>query len=325
MELVTVAASVALVIAGIAAMVWRRETRSSPKVKPLRTAGACTDAIHFLPTDTADAILLQSDGHFALIDAAEDSDNPRGFPALAYRGYEKEVLNYLKRVAADENGVVHLDFILGTHAHSDHLGGFDTIILDDQVQIDRAYLKRYDETRIRHSEVEKWDNREVYEQTVAALKRRRVPIIADITETDFMFGHFHIRLFNTEYDTVHTDIGENDNSIGTLVEAYGAKAFLAADIDNKTGDEDRLAPLIGRVDLLKVGHHSYAGSTTENWLKTLMPKVCVVTNREASVDRRTLDRIRALCHCPILITGKENGVVAVFNRNGRISYYNEIM
>ena len=28
----------------------------------------------------------------------------------------------------DENGRVTLDFILGTHAHSDHIGGFDTVI-----------------------------------------------------------------------------------------------------------------------------------------------------------------------------------------------------
>lgn len=325
MELALVVVSAVLVIIGIVVLVWRSKIRNGLTVKPLSAAGAYTDAIHFLPTECSDAILLESDGHFALVDAAEDSDNPRGFPALAYRGYEQEVLDYLKRVAADENGVVHLDFILGTHAHSDHLGGFDTVIDDAQVLIDCAYLKRYDETRIRASEVEQWDNREVYEQMVDALKRKGVPIIADITETAFALGNFRIRLYNTEYDTVHTNIGENDNAIGMLVEAYGAKAFLAADIDNKTGDEDRLAPQIGKVDLLKVGHHSYAGSTTENWLRTLMPQVCVVTNREASVDRRTLDRITEICHCPILITGKENGVAAVFHRNGRIAYYNDIM
>lgn len=329
---ITICAAV-LVAAGLALLITRyrhgnkKKHISAPvlQLKPVQEAPDTTHAIHFLPTESSDAILLESDGHFALVDAAEDSDNPRGFPELAYRGYENEVLAYLKKVAADENGIVHLDFILGTHAHSDHLGGFDTVIADDAVRIDRAYLKRYDESRIRASEVERWDNREVYEQMVAALNARHIPIIDDITEPAFTLGKMQIHLFNTEYDTVHTDIGENDNAIGLLAELYGIKVFLAADIDNKTGDEDRLAPQIGKVDLLKVGHHSYAGSTTENWLRALMPKACVVTNRTESIDPRTLDRITRLCHCPILITGKEKGVVAVFGNDGTLAYYNEIM
>ena len=327
MNSVILTAAGLLVASGLLILLLRalQLKKSRIAIQPLSPSLPLTDAIHFLPTESADAILLQSDGHFALVDAAEDSDNPRGFAELAYRGYENEVLAYLKQYAAGADGKVHLDFILGTHAHSDHLGGFDTVIADDSVMIDRAYLKRYDESRIRTSEVEKWDNREVYEQTVTALQAKHIPILADIEKTDFMLGNMHITLYNTEYDTVHTDIGENDNSIGMRVAVYGSSAFLAADIDNKTGDEDRLAPQIGKVDILKVGHHSYAGSTTENWLKTLMPKVCIVTNREASVDTRTLDRITRICRCPILITGKERGVITVFNRDGTVSYYNNIM
>ena len=87
------------------------------------------DCIHFLSTGNSDAILLESGGHFALVDAGEDSDNPRGFDWLVFDGHEEDVLAYLKSHAADENGKVHLDFVLGTHAHSDHIGGFDTVIL----------------------------------------------------------------------------------------------------------------------------------------------------------------------------------------------------
>ena len=41
----------------------------------VKTAGA--DRIHFLNTGNSDAILLESDGHFALIDAGDSSDNYR--------------------------------------------------------------------------------------------------------------------------------------------------------------------------------------------------------------------------------------------------------
>lgn len=281
------------------------------------------DCIHFLPTGSSDAILLESDGHFALVDCAEDNDNPRGFDTLIYKGYEQEILSYLKKYAKT-NGKVHLDFVIGTHAHSDHIGGFDTIIEDEDVIIDRAYLKVYDESKINDHEVEAWDNKEVYEQMVNALNKRNVPIISDITETQFKLGNFDITLFNTEYDESGNIVGENDNAIGTLIEKNGARIFLAADIDNHTGDEDRLGKQVGKVDILKVGHHSYSGSTSAKWLKTLSPEICVVTNNFDSTDKRTLRKISRVAKSPILITGTEKGIVASIDNNGKITYYNSL-
>ncbi|MBQ7740126.1 MAG: MBL fold metallo-hydrolase [Eubacterium sp.] len=297
--------------------------RNRLSCEPFDNASDKDNVIHFLPTESSDAILLESCGHFALIDCAEDKDNPRGFEWLRYRGYENEVLEYVKKVAG-KDGKAHLDFILGTHAHSDHIGGFDTLLSDESVTVGRAYLKRYDESRINAHEVERWDNKEVYEQTVNALNKRNIPIIFDIKETEFKLGKMNIKLFNTEYDTVNIDIGENDNSIGVLVELYSKRVFLAGDIDNKTGDEDRLAPLIGKVDVLKVGHHSYAYSTSEGWLKTLMPEVCVVTNDYKNTDKTTLKRIIDICASPILITGEERGVAIAFNPDSELKYYNNI-
>ena len=301
------------------------KNRSKLEVKPISECKEKTDAVHFLATGSSDAILLESDGHFALIDCAEDSDNPRGFEELELQGYEYEVLDYLEKNAADENGKIHLDFILGTHAHSDHLGGFDTVVSDGNVTVDRAYLKRYDESRIRSYEVENWDNREVYEQTVNALKEKSVPIIQDFDETEFKLGNMNIKLFNTEYDTVNTDLGENDNSLGVLLEVGGVKVFLAGDINNITGDEDRLAPEIGKVNILKVGHHSYSKSTSAKWLKTLNPDVCAVTNDYEKTDKNTLRRITRISRCPILVTGSEHGFVAVIRADGSVEYYNETM
>lgn len=301
-----------------------KKNRRELTVRELTDGDRHKDSIHFLNTGSSDAIIIESDGHFALIDCGEDTDNPRGFEELVYRGYENEILGYLKQNCRSADGKVHLDFILGTHAHSDHLGGFDTVISDEDVVIDRAYLKRYNEAIIRSHETENWDNKEVYEQTVNALVEKDIPIISDITEREFTLGNFKITLFNTEYDNEHTDIGENDNSIGVLVEKNGKRAFLAADIDNITGDEDRLAPQIGKVDILKVGHHSYSKSTTRNWLKTLNPNVSVVTNNYESTDKRTLRRITGICRCPILVTGSEKGIMAVFEDDGTIGYYSRI-
>lgn len=286
---------------------------------------AATDKIHFLKTGGSDAIVLESDGRFAMVDAGEDSDNPRHFSWLDLDGYEQEVLAYLKEHAADENGKVHLDFILGTHAHSDHIGGFDTIVLDPDVTVERAYLKTYDARRINDYEQTQWDNQEVYDQMVSALNERGVPIVSDPDGTPFTFGNFTVTLFNTDDPESVAAVGENDNSLGVLLEKNGTRIFLAGDMDNNSGDEDRLAPEIGEVDLLKVGHHCYSGSSTENFIRTLMPKACVITNNSAGPDRTVLAKIvHDSRQKNIYITGNENGVLAAVGDSGKIAFYGGI-
>lgn len=281
------------------------------------------DCIHFLKTDSSDCIIIESNGHFAMVDAGEDSDNPRGFAELEYKGYEQEILQYLKDNAMADDGKVHLDFVLGTHSHSDHIGGFDTVILDDDIVIEKAYLKEYDESKINEHEVTKWDNKEVYNQMADALNKKNIPIISKMTNEPFTLGNFTITLFNTE-DNNQDLVGENDNSLGVLVEKAGKKVFLAGDIDNINKDEEKLAPAIGKVDVLKVGHHSYSKSTSEKWLKTLNPDVCIVTNEFEKTDKTTLRRISRIAKSPILVTGRENGVIVHIDDNGNISYYKNI-
>lgn len=317
----------AAVTAGVLAVkpaVSVNKNRNKLTVKSAEEMSTGGDYIHFLSTGSSDAILIESNGKFAMIDAGEDSDNPRGFPGLELEGFEEKVVKYLKENAADENGKVHLDFVLGTHSHSDHIGGFDTVIGDEDIEIGRAYLKEYDSSKIRDYEIEKWDNQEVYDQMVNALNAKNVPIISKPDGTPFSLGNFTITLFNTDDPENDKKVGENDQSFGVLIEKDGTRVFLSGDMDNITGDEKRLAPEIGKVDLLKVGHHSYQLSSSRGFIKTLSPKYCVITNNESSVHKATLWRIERIANSAILITGKENGVIAEIGANGDIQFYNSI-
>ena len=93
------------------------------------------DRIHFLNTGNSDCILIESNGHFDLIDSGEGDENPR--KTTPYEGYKDEVISYLKKVAKNESGEVYLDFILGTHNHYDHIGSFYEIISDDEIKLGR--------------------------------------------------------------------------------------------------------------------------------------------------------------------------------------------
>ena len=97
---------------------------------------ASGNRIHFINTKGAtgsDAIILESNGHYALIDMGEDYDFPDGsnprYPARfgisTNNGYvlEDRLFRHLNRL-----GIQKFDFILGTHVHSDHIGGADEIL-----------------------------------------------------------------------------------------------------------------------------------------------------------------------------------------------------
>ena len=72
------------------------------------------------------------------------------------------------------------------------------------------------------------------------------------------------------------------------VSAFGHSAYLAADLEAGGGYEDRIAPIVGRVDMLKAGHHGLPSSNTESFLGVLSPSVIVQTGPEwYSPDRLT--------------------------------------
>lgn len=266
------------------------------------------DRIHFLNVGNSDAILLESEGKFALVDCGEDNDNPRGFDSLDLQGYEDRVVDYLNAYCTDADGQIYLEFIIGTHAHSDHLGGFDTVLSLDNVHLERAYLKRYYEDRIKDSEVEGWDNKEVYEQTVAAVAAQGAQLIQDLTDVSFTFGNFTITLFNGEDPDPDDKVGDNENSLGVLVEKDGYRVFLAGDINNFDGDEKRLAPGIGKVDVLKLGHHGYLGSSTYSYIRTLDPEMAIQTNdKPANLSVQVV--VTIINMTPIYQTAEHNGII----------------
>lgn len=285
------------------------------------TEGGHGDRIHFLSTGGSDAILLESDGKFALVDCAEDSDNPRNLPALEYTGYEDKVIEYVKKIAGNEQGKATLEFIIGTHSHSDHIGGFDTLIADEDIEVKKAYIKRYNAAAINDYEVTKWDNEEVYNQFIAACENGNVEIVHETADVTERLGIFEISILNGEYDVSGKKKGENENSLGILVEAYGLRTFLAGDINNKDGDETRLGKIIGDVDVLKVGHHGHIRSTSRGFVKDLNPEIAVVTSSINKVFfgvRMNLNSVSAA----IIATKENNGIIVEYRTDGLKLYRN---
>ena len=246
--------------------------------------------IHFINTKAnsgSDAILLESNGHYALIDMGEDYDFPDGtdtrYPnrwGISINNYqvlEDRLIRHL-----DQLGVKKLDFILGTHVHSDHIGGADEIL--NRYQVDKFYLKKYSDQRIT-STWGLWDNLFNYDNALRTAQNKGVTLIQDIKDEDskFKFGDMDIQLYNykNEYDSdgnLKRVLDDNSNSIVAVVTVAGKRIYLGGDLDNAEGAEDKLGPVIGKVDMMKWNHHYDAKvSNTIGFIDHLSPSMIIQT------------------------------------------------
>ena len=278
--------------------------------------GFGADKIHFLNTNNSDAILLESDGHFGLIDAGEGSDNPNVKARIS--GFEDKIIAYLKKVAGDSEGRVHLDFILATHYHYDHAGGFLRIINDESVSVERAYLRKLSVGLLRDYEKGSWQIPKIYTDLCEASKRLGIEIVQELPKEPFAFGSFTLQFFNTDEVTDPHFKGENDDTVGVKVTKGGLSAFLSGDISNVHGLEKKLADSIGRVDLLKIGHHGYAGASSAGFIKTLRPRIAIVTNWLGKIYPNVKWNLTMYSRSAIYSTVKCDGIAACFTDDGEI-------
>lgn len=256
--------------------------------------------IHVMPFDYSDAIVVESDGHFGLIDAGEDSDYPSGsdsrYPLRSGTtigaGVEQELIAYMRSIGVTKD---NLDFFIGTHPHSDHIGGADEVIREFHPKT--IYTPYYDDA-INTDPRTLWDNQYVYDHLVAAAEwacgpdgynAKFIQFLGDendppevdplrVGDSKFSLGSARIEVLNYSTLYLKTKVpNANYFSYGVRVVApNGRSAFIAGDINNFTdgekapGDEDELAKILANVDFLKMGHHGGWGSNTPAYLRAIL-------------------------------------------------------
>lgn len=279
------------------------------------------DRIHFLNTANSDSILIESNGMFALIDAGEGNNNPRR--KTEYKGYEKEVCDYIKKVCRTDRGV-YLDFILGTHCHYDHIGSFQTLIEDSGISIGKAYFKEFNPIIAKEYEVERWKIGETYAGIIDALTQKSVPVISNLPDEPFEFGDFTLQFYNTVTPDSLSGKGENAASVGVKVVKGEKSVFLAADITKSTGLEELVADKIGDIDILKAGHHGYYGSSSADFLKKLSPEAIIVTNQLGKVYPNVKWNFTMKAKAPFFATYDNNGIIITLTDDNEMIFTNDI-
>ena len=228
--------------------------------------------IHFINCGRADSILIEQNGRYGLIDASRPYSGAKDVVESAGKGAEKSpdrsvqaVVNYLTHL-----GITHLDFILSTHAHSDHIGGMPQIAYHFVDKNTKFLYKKYRVNK---------ENNEVYFNAAYNSMEAKGAQLIDLTDQkyEFDFGDMHFELINTNIHKKEEKSGENQNSIGAIVTYKNKRIFLAADLEIE--DDLIYKDQIGKIDMLKLSHHG-TGSSSFEFLNTTRPNYTVITNYE---------------------------------------------
>lgn len=209
--------------------------------------------VYFIDVGQADSILLENKGHYMLIDAGNNEDGPK-------------LVNYF-----NEQGIKEFDYVVGTHAHEDHIGGMDDIIKN--FKIDNFYMPDAITTT------------KTFEDVLDALEETNV-----IFQTPKVNQTFNLQ--DTTITTLSVTADEknlNDTSIVLKVK-HGTNTFLFMG-DASTKIEKNLLNKDIKSDVLKVGHHGSRYSTSLEFLKKVSPEYAVISVGENNTYKHPHEEI----------------------------------
>ena len=217
--------------------------------------------VHFIDVDQADSILIKKGDESMLIDAGNSWDGDK-------------VVDYLK-----EQNVTNLKYVIGTHPHSDHIGGLDTVI--DNLEIGKVIMPNA------------ISNTKTFEDVVDSISRKGLSITSGKAGNVYDLNGAEI-ITLAPNDEKYSNL--NNYSLVVRVE-NGSNAFLftgdAEEISEREMVEKRAGSL--KSDVLKLGHHGSSTSTNEEFLNLVDPKYAVITvgenNRYGHPDDEVLNRL----------------------------------
>ena len=179
-----------------------------------------------------------------------------------------KVSNVLKSL-----GIRKIDYIFITHGDIDHVG-YCRSLLDD-FRIGKVYFN-----------TNKYNNNELNLQKF--LKRHEIEY-EKISEMKFMLGKFSIYALSIDFNN------ENDSSIMLAINVERLKLLFMGD-GGKTLENYLLRnAVLGKVDILKVGHHGSKTSSGEAFINSINPRYSIISvgknNRYGHPNKEVLNTL----------------------------------
>lgn len=246
--------------------------------------------MHVIDVGQGDSVLIQCGESNVLIDCGEN-------------GMGKTVLDYLRRA-----GVSHLDWIIGTHPHSDHIGGMDTVIKSKDLSIDHVMMPQ--------TTKEMTPTTMTYTEVLTAIKKKNLKITRPVSGTEYDLDGVTMLVLSPAKSAKYEDL--NDYSI-VLKFTYKNVSILTGGDASKNVEQQ----IISRdydlsADIYKVSHHGGRDGNSQAFLDEINPKYAAISvgadNKYGHPKSEILKRLNKM-NCEVYRTDLDGDII--FESDGK--------
>ena len=223
----------------VSGVVSETTAQSGQETAGVSESGSFT--IHFIDVGQADSALVTCDGHSMLIDGGNADDSN-----LVYSVLQRET-----------DG--HLDYVVGTHAHEDHIGGLSGAFEADTADVTFCPVTEYDSKAFRNFKTR-------------ADERGGGITIPAVGDT-FTLGEATVTVVAVN------SVPEDTNNTSIVIRiVYGDTSFLfTGDAEQETEEKILESDQDIESTVLKVGHHGSSTSTSQAFLDAVSPTYAVIS------------------------------------------------
>jgi competence protein ComEC len=236
---------------------YQPEEDSIPSHEAIRTDVV---ELHFIDVGQGDSILVVSGNTAMLIDAGENNQG-------------EVVVDYLR-----SHNIKELEYVIGTHPHSDHIGGLDTVL--SAFPVNHVILPS-----VTHMT-------KTFEDLLNVIEEKNMKITKAEVGDEYRLG---AAAFTIVAPNASSYEEMNNYSVGIHL-TYLDNSFLL------TGDAEKLSEremIKNRIDLsadvLKLSHHGSSTSSSEEFLDAVNPSYAVISvgraNEYGHPDADVLQRL----------------------------------
>ena len=255
--------------------------------------------INFVDVGQGDCMLIRYNGMNFLIDSGG------GISAEDYDVGKNTLLPYLI-----DRKVYKIDYIIVSHFDADHC---------------RAFLHVMKYIKVKNAIIAKqFKNSRMYSEFLEIANKKKINIIYVKENDHFKFKDFRIDIYNPNDEAIMENVMNNNAILNML--RFGKINILC------TGDLEKIAEdaIITRysnsnvlkADILKVGHHGSITSTSDDFLKLIMPRMALIgcgkNNKFGHPNQFILNKLSAI-GCKIYRTDLNGEISICIDENAIIS------